>query len=186
MGVVNNAGIAQNEPLLETSFKKWNATMLTNAYAPLRVTQLVAKYMLGLRATAKTSPTDLECKSTIDMSIVNISSVASQTALQDHTSYCMSKAACDMLTKTSALDLGPHGIRVNAVNPTVVLTKMGRANWSDPAKGGPLLKQIPMGRFVEESEVVKPVMFLLDSSQSAMMNGQTLLIEGGLLCTTKL
>ena len=50
---------------------------------------------------------------------------------------------------TLLLELGPKGIRCNAVNPTVVLTAMGKANWSDPVKAGPMLNKIPLGRFAE-------------------------------------
>lgn len=52
-----------------------------------------------------------------------------------------------MLSKVMALELGPHNIRVNCVNPTVVLTEMGRLGWSDPVKAGPMLAKIPLGRF---------------------------------------
>lgn len=67
-------------------------------------------------------------------SIVNVSSQASMVGLKEHASYCTSKGALDQLTRVMALELGPHGIRTNCVNPTVVLTALGRAAWSDPAK----------------------------------------------------
>ncbi|CAA9996493.1 unnamed protein product [Nesidiocoris tenuis] len=72
-----------------------------------------------------------------------------QCALRDHLAYCASKSAVDMMSKVMALELGAHGIRVNCVNPTVVLTAMGRLGWSDPAKAGPLLQRIPLNRFAE-------------------------------------
>ena len=53
-----------------------------------------------------------------------------------------------MLRRVAALELGPHGIRVNAVNPTVTMTSMGRMAWSDPAKADPMLAKIPLGRCV--------------------------------------
>jgi len=52
-----------------------------------------------------------------------------------------------MMSKVMALELGPHNIRVNSVNPTVVLTDMGRIGWSDPLKAGPMKAKIPLGRF---------------------------------------
>lgn len=66
----------------------------------------------------------------------------------------------DQLTRMMALELGPEGIRTNAVNPTVVLTALGKAAWSDPAKAGPMLSRIPIGRFAETKDVVDPVLFL--------------------------
>lgn len=113
--------------------------------------------------------------------IVNVSSLASMVGIHGHSVYSATKAAVDSLTKSLALELGDaHGIRVNSVNPTVVLTQMGRANWSDPAKSGPLLNAIPLHRFAEVDDVVGPILFLLSES-SAFVNGHCLPIEGGYL-----
>lgn len=113
-------------------------------------------------------------------SIVNVSSLASSRAFQDHSIYSMSKAAVDILTKSLALELGAKGrlIRVNSVNPTVILTKMGRENWSDPKKAKPLLDKIPMNRFGEVQEVIDPIVYLL-SEKSSFINGTSIVIEGG-------
>lgn len=113
-------------------------------------------------------------------SIVNVSSLASKVGIAGHSVYSASKAAVDSLTQSLALDLGPRNIRVNSVNPTVVLTQMGRANWSDPAKSAPLLGAIPLHRFAELHEVVEPIVFLL-SERSSFINGHQLPIEGGYL-----
>ena len=80
-------------------------------------------------------------------SIVNVSSVASKTAFQDHAIYCASKAAVDALTRSMAFELGKRNIRVNSINPTVVLTEMGKKNWSEPEKANKLLGRIPLQRF---------------------------------------
>lgn len=112
--------------------------------------------------------------------IVNVSSLASMIGIQGHSIYSASKAAVDSLTQSLALELGPKKIRVNSVNPTVVLTDMGRANWSNPAKSGPLLDRIPLHRFAELRDVVEPIVFLLSDS-SAFVNGHSLPIEGGYL-----
>ena len=77
-----------------------------------------------------------------------------------------------------ALELGPHQIRVNAVNPTVVMTPMGRRAWADPAKGGPMLARISLGRFVELEDCANVVCYLL-SEAAAMVHGVTLPIDGG-------
>ncbi|CAI8054184.1 L-xylulose reductase [Geodia barretti] len=112
--------------------------------------------------------------------IVNVSSVASSVALTDHLAYCTSKAGMDMATKVMALELGPHKIRVNAVNPTVVMTDMGKMAWSDPVKSSNAMTQIPLGRFAEEADVVNAIVFLL-SDQSSMLSGVTLPVDGGRL-----
>lgn len=82
------------------------------------------------------------------------------------------------MTKNLALELAPRKIRVNSVNPTVILTRMGRENWSDPKKGEPVLNRIPMKRFGEVKEVVDPVLWLL-SDESSYINGHCLPVEGG-------
>ncbi|KAG8565096.1 hypothetical protein GDO81_012711, partial [Engystomops pustulosus] len=92
------------------------------------------------------------------------------------------KGALDMMTKVMALELGPKKIRVNCVNPTVVMTDMGRANWSDAQKAAPMLNRIPLGRFAEVDDVVHSVLFLL-SDKSAMITGACLPVDGGFLVT---
>jgi len=79
-----------------------------------------------------------------------------------------------------ALELGQHNIRVNAVNPTVVLTPMGEMAWSDPKKAGPMLSKIPLGRFAKPREVSETIAYLL-SDKASMINGVTLPIDGGFL-----
>jgi L-xylulose reductase len=59
-----------------------------------------------------------------------------------------------MVSRVMALELGPHNIRVNCVNPTVVLTDMGKLGWSKPEKANPMLAKIPLGRFAGRSPCV--------------------------------
>ncbi|XP_019357253.1 PREDICTED: L-xylulose reductase [Gavialis gangeticus] len=138
-----------------------------NLRAVLQVSQIVARQLIARGAPG---------------AIVNVSSQASQRALQGHTVYCSTKSALDMLTKMMALELGPHKIRVNAVNPTVVMTDMGRVNWSEPQKAGAMLSRIPLGRFAEVDDVVNSILFLL-SDQSAMTTGALLPVDGGFLAS---
>jgi len=130
--LVNNAGIAILGPFEEIKFEDFDKIFSVNVKAPLFIAQVVAKQMITRGSGG---------------AIVNVSSQASMIALKDHTLYCSTKAAMDMFTKSLALELGPHKIRVNAVNPTVVMTDMGRLGWSDPAKAKPMLDTIPLGRF---------------------------------------
>lgn len=65
----------------------------------------------------------------------------------NHTVYSASKGALDSITSAMALELAPHKIRVNSINPTVVMTDMGRIGWSEPKKANEMLSKIPMGRF---------------------------------------
>jgi L-xylulose reductase len=165
--LVNNAGVSIPEPFLETSAESLDRTLAINVRAPLLLSQHVARDWIARGHKG---------------AIVNLSSQASQAALRDHAAYCASKGAIDMLTKVMALELGPHGIRVNAVNPTVTLTPMGKMAWGDPAKSGPMLAKIPLGRFAEPREVATVVAFLLGDGAS-MISGVTLPVDGGFLGT---
>ncbi|WP_456832710.1 SDR family oxidoreductase [Deinococcus sp. UYEF24] len=96
--------------------------------------------------------------------------------------YCASKGALDQLTRVMAIELGPHGIRTNSVNSTVVLTPMGQRAWGDPAKSGPMLARTPLGRFAQPLDVAQAVTYLL-SDGAAMINGATLFVDGGFLAS---
>ncbi|RWS01900.1 L-xylulose reductase-like protein [Leptotrombidium deliense] len=111
-------------------------------------------------------------------SIVNVSSQASMAALKDHLIYGATKAAVDQLTRTMALELGEHQIRVNAVNPTVVWTDMAKVGWSDPVKAKNMTDRIPLHRFAEVEDVVHAIIFLL-SDKADMITGTCLPIDGG-------
>uniref|UniRef100_A0A182MPH8 Ketoreductase domain-containing protein n=1 Tax=Anopheles culicifacies TaxID=139723 RepID=A0A182MPH8_9DIPT len=161
-GLVNNAGVAVIKPFLELTEEDYDRTFNVNVKAAFNVAQiLVPKMEPG-------------------SSIVNVSSLAGLKAIHGHCAYSMSKAAIDGLTRNLALELGPRKIRVNSVNPTVILTRMGRENWSDPAKADPLKAKIPLARFGEVNEVVEPIIYLL-SERSSFVNGHCLPIEGGFL-----
>ncbi|XP_029954600.1 L-xylulose reductase-like [Salarias fasciatus] len=163
--LVNNAACASLQPFLEVTEEQFDRAFSVNVKAVLHVSQIVARGMKERKHGG---------------SIVNVSSQASQCALRDHAVYCATKGAVDMLTKVMALELGPHQIRVNAVNPTVVLTDMGRVGWSDPEKARTMTSRIPLGRFAEVEEVVNSILFLL-SDKSSMISGVTLPVDGGFL-----
>jgi len=161
--LVNNAGVAQLQPFLDMETTSFSAIYKINVEAVALVSQLVARKMVDAGRGG---------------AVVNVSSQASLIALDSHAAYCASKAALDALTRSMALELGKHKIRVNAVNPTVVMTEMGRLGWSDPAKAQPMLNRIPLGRFAELEEVVEPILFLL-SPGASMITGIALPVDGG-------
>ncbi|XP_066469695.1 L-xylulose reductase [Tiliqua scincoides] len=163
--LVNNAGVALLQPFLEVTKEAFDRSVSVNLRAALQVSQIVARKLI-----ARGTPG----------AIVNVSSQASQRALANHTVYCSSKSALDMLTKTMALELGPQKIRVNSVNPTVVMTEMGRLNWTDPQKAGDMIRRIPLGKFAEVDDVVSSILFLL-SDESSMITGAMLPVDGGFL-----
>ena len=166
-GLVNNAGISILQPFLETTVEVFDQVMAVNARAVLVISQVIARKMIEHQLPG---------------AIVNVSSQSSMRAVRDHTSYCVSKGALDQLTRMMALELGPHNIRVNSVNPTVTLTPMGEMAWSDPAKSGPMLSRIPIGHFARPVQVAEVIAYLL-GDQAGMIHGAILPVDGGFLVT---
>ncbi|XP_023676230.1 L-xylulose reductase [Paramormyrops kingsleyae] len=165
--LVNNAAVGILTPFLEVTPEQFDRLFNINVKGALHVAQIVAK---GMKARGSGG------------SIVNVSSQASQRALKDHALYCATKGALDMLTRVMSLELGPYQIRVNSVNPTVVMTDMGRLGWSDQVKAKAMKDHIPMGKFAEVEDVVNSILFLL-SDKSAMTNGVILPVDGGFLAS---
>lgn len=162
-GLVNCAGIALLERAVDTTAASFDRVMAVNTRGAVLVAKHVARGMIDARRAG---------------SIVNVSSQAALVALDDHLSYSASKAAMDAVTRALCIELGPFGIRVNSVNPTVTLTPMAVQAWSDPAKREPALRAIPLQRFAESAEVAAPIMFLL-SDAASMISGVCLPIDGG-------
>jgi L-xylulose reductase len=110
--------------------------------------------------------------------VVNVSSQAALVGLRGHVSYGSSKAALDNITRVAALELGKYNIRVNSVNPTVVMTPMSASYWGRPEIRDPFLEQMPLGRWATEDEIAAPIVFLLGDGAS-MISGVSLPIDGG-------
>ena len=161
--LVNNAGTTQLDPFLDVKVETFDWLMSVNARAPMIVAQECARDMI--RRGHKGA-------------IVNVSSMAAFQGVPEHTAYCATKGALDAMTRVMAVELGPHGIRVNSVNPVVTLTPMAIKAWSDPEKANSMLSRIPMGRFVEPAEVADTILYLL-SPRASMVTGASLTVDGG-------
>jgi NAD(P)-dependent dehydrogenase (short-subunit alcohol dehydrogenase family) len=163
-GVVNCGGyggeIASPQ---DTDIAVFDKVIAINARGALLVTKYAARTMIRLGQGG---------------SIVNVSSQASLVALNGHISYGASKAALDNITRVSALELGQYGIRVNSVNPTVVMTEMSAFYWGRPEIGEPFLEQMPLHKWATEDDIAGPIVFLL-SDEAAMISGVSLPIDGG-------
>jgi len=159
--LVNCAGVALFEPIFETSEKAFDIQNDVNWKAPLFLSMILAEEMAKRGGGA----------------IVNISSQSSKIALLDHLVYSTTKAAVDHMTRISAMELGPKGVRVNAVNPTVVMTPLAKKAWSKEGLEK-MIKQIPVRQFAAPVDVAYTVCFLL-SDYAKMINGVTLHVDGG-------
>ena len=163
-GVVNCGGFGgEIATPMDTDIAVFDAVISINARGALLVTKYASASMIRLGQGG---------------AIVNVSSQASLVALSGHISYGSSKAALDNITRVSALELGRYGIRVNSVNPTVVMTEMSAWYWGRPDIEGPFLDQMPLGRWATEDEIAAPIVFLL-SDGASMISGVSLPIDGG-------
>ena len=163
-GVVNCGGFGgEIATPMETDIDVFDKVISINARGALLVTKYASQSMIRLGKGG---------------AIVNVSSQASLVALKGHISYGSSKAALDNITRVSAMELGQYGIRVNGVNPTVVMTPMSAWYWGREDIEGPFLKQMPLGRWATEDEIAAPIVFLL-SDGASMISGVSLPIDGG-------
>ena len=111
---------------------------------------------------------------------MNVTSIAGHRGFQEHMCYAASKAGLEGATRVMAKELGHYGIRVNAVAPTVTMTELAAAAWSDPAKKTPMMVRHPIGRFADVEDVATAIVMLL-SSDASMVTGTILPIDGGFL-----
>ena len=163
-GVVNCGGFGgEIATPMETDIAVFDKVISINARGALLVTKYASQSMIRLGKGG---------------AIVNVSSQASLVGMRGHISYGSSKAALDNITRVSALELGRYNIRVNAVNPTVVMTPMSAWYWGRPEIQGPFLEIMPLGRWATEDEIAAPIVFLL-SDGASMISGVTLPVDGG-------
>ena len=163
-GLVNAAGVIGAGGLLETTPDEWDRIMDSNLRSLYLVTRAAAPQLARTRG-----------------SVVNISSVAGLRPYPGLLAYCASKAAVDMLTRCAALDLAPQGVRVNAVNPGVVVTELHTVTHAVPDYAAFLERSKtthPLGRVGQPEEVAALVLFLL-GDEASWMTGVTCSIDGG-------
>jgi L-xylulose reductase len=166
-GVVNCGGFGgEIATPMDTDISVFDKVISVNARGALLVIKYASRTMIRLGRGG---------------SIVNVSSQAALVALPGHISYGSSKAALDNITRVAALELGKHNIRVNSVNPTVVMTEMSAFYWGRPEIGDPFLKRMPLGRWATPEEIAAPIVFLLGDGAS-MITGISLPIDGGVTC----
>ena len=163
--LVNAAGIIGSGPAEETSDETFDGMMDINVRSLFRLTRAAIPHL------EKTGG-----------NIVNVSSVAGLRPYPGLLAYCASKAAVDQITRCLSLELGPRGVRVNAVNPGVVVTNLHRAGGMAEEAYQAFLERggetHPLGRVGQPEEVAELILFLA-SSKAAWITGTTMSIDGG-------
>jgi len=159
--LVNNAGVQVEKPFLDVEESEWDFVLNTNLKGYFLCLQRSARHMKERHAGA----------------IVNIGSGCNKTPFPNLSSYSVSKAGIDMLTKAAAVELGPLGIRVNCVGPGAIDTERTKQETADFA--GKWAKLTPLKRIGAPEDVASAVEFLL-SDHASFINGQTIWVDGGL------
>ena len=160
--LVNNAGTNRPQPFLEVTDEVLDGMLDLNVRAAFRVARSAARVMMR-RGSG---------------SIVNMSSQMGHVGSPRRTVYCMTKHGIEGLTKAMAVELGPHGIRVNTVSPTFIETPLTRPFLEDPQFAEFVMGMIPMKRVGTVDEVAAAVLYLA-SPASGIVTGASLRIDGG-------
>ncbi len=163
--LINCAGTNVLESLLDMSDEGYEAVMGINLRAALICAQAFARARIAAGGGG---------------AILNVSSIAGHRGFAEHLCYAASKAGLEGATRVMAKELGAHGIRVNAVAPTVTMTELAGAAWSDSAKKDPMMVRHPVERFAEVEDVAKSIIMLL-GDDAPMITGAVLPIDGGFL-----
>jgi 3-oxoacyl-[acyl-carrier protein] reductase len=163
--LANNAGVAWQEPFLEVTLEHWDEVLAINLRGMFLVAQAVARRMMARGRGG---------------AIVNMSSTNAFEGETGYAHYNASKGAINQLTRTMAVELGPHGIRVNALCPGKISTPL-QGEAEDPAYTARYERErIPLGRSGTVEEVAAAYAFLA-SDEATFITGETLVVDGGQL-----
>jgi NAD(P)-dependent dehydrogenase (short-subunit alcohol dehydrogenase family) len=163
--LVNAAGVIAGGTLENTSDETWDAMMNVNLRGPFRLMRAAAPHLRARKGA-----------------VVNVSSVNGLRSFAGVLAYCVSKAGMDHLTRCAALEMAPHGVRVNAVNPGVTVTNLHRRSGMNEDSYGKFLERSkethPLGRPGQPEEIAALILYLA-SERAGWMTGETIPIDGG-------
>lgn len=163
--LVNNAGAARFGSVEQFTMEDFDWVLSVNLRSVVHLTKLCIPHLIATKGN-----------------IVNVSSVAGINPIPDATNYCLSKAALDQFTKTTAVELGPKGVRSNSVNPAVIVTNFhtstGMTDETYKAYLDNCAKMYPLGRVGQPKEVADAILYLASES-AAFVTGILLPLSGG-------
>jgi NAD(P)-dependent dehydrogenase (short-subunit alcohol dehydrogenase family) len=163
--LVNAAGIIGSGTIESTTDEAWDTMMDINARAPFRLMRAAMPALIASKG-----------------SVVNVSSVTGLRSFPGVLAYCVSKSAVDQLTRCAALDVAAKGVRINAVNPGVVVSNLHRRGGMNEENYAAFLARSrethPLGRPGDASEIAD-LIFFLASDAAQWITGETISIDGG-------
>ncbi|KAK6729580.1 hypothetical protein RB195_006554 [Necator americanus] len=163
--LINSAGILRAGAVLDSNISVYDELFNVNVRCLVRLTREALPHIIKSKGT-----------------VVNVSSINGPCPFPGVTYYCMSKSAVDQFTKCLALEMAPHGVRVNAVNPGVTVTNLHRRSGQDEATYAAFLEKSKtthaLGRPGNPKEVAEAILFLA-SEKSSFTTGQLLRVDGG-------
>ena len=162
-GLIAAHGVSTYVPFLELSLEEWERILSVNLTGTFVVGQAVARQMVDHG---------------VEGAVVNIASTLGWVGAPNRVHYLASKGGVNLLTRGMALDLAPHGIRVNAIGPGAVVTEMTRPRWDDPRMLEATNARTPLGRMGQPQELIGAAVYLL-SEEASFTTGTTLYVDGG-------
>ena len=168
---VNNAGATQPSAFQDVSVEDFDRVMALNVRAGFFASQAAVRAMIANPASGSRR------------AIIHLGSMLGHVALPGRSVYAATKHALEGLTKAMALDLAPHGIRVNALGPTYIETPLTEPLLSDPAFQRFVSKHMPLSQsdrpIGQLQDLDGALLFLADSSRSGLITGTSVVVDGG-------
>ena len=172
-GVFNNAGINHGASFLDFTEEDFDRVIRVNLKGTFLVGQAAARQMVAQAGDGRAAGRG-------GGAIVNMSSVNAVMAIPEIAAYNASKGGVNQITKTMALALAPHNIRVNAIGPGSIDSDMLRSVNADPAAMARVMSRTPLGRIGRPEEIGDLATYLV-SDRSSYITGQVIYIDGGRL-----
>jgi len=162
---IDCVGVSQTAAFLDLDAREWERIIAVNLTGMFHLGQAAARQMVQQGGGG---------------SIINVTSQLAEVARPERAAYVASKGGGRSLTHAMALELAPHGIRVNAIAPGPTLTGLTRASYADPERRRATIAQIPLGRLGEPEDIAGAILFLA-SDDSRWVTGSTVTVDGGYL-----
>ncbi len=161
--LLDSAGVSGGASFLDFEHSEWERIIAVNLTGMFHLGQAAARQIVRQGGEG---------------SIINVTSQLAEVARPGSAAYIASKGGGRSLTQAMALDLAPHGIRVNAIAPGPTLTGLTRATYADPERRRATITQIPLGRMGDPQDLVGAILFLA-SDESRWVTGSTVTVDGG-------